>query len=141
LGECNTSPIFLGKQGKFSIENYPACQPARQHHGNFLAAHSNGQPFTKSFTTSAFLFLSMRSNKNPGENRANLAVHHPKTQGWPVHSLLNETFGFPLAAVQSPNGLVLHYFANNRYYHNHHLQMVEFICLNHNYFTFNHSSI
>ncbi|WP_455391678.1 hypothetical protein [[Eubacterium] cellulosolvens] len=34
----------------------------------------------------------------------------------------------PSAAVQSPDGLVLHYYANNRYYHDHHQMIVEFYC-------------
>ena len=36
----------------------------------------------------------------------------------------------PSAAVQSRDGLVLQYYADNRYYYNHHLKMVEFLCLN-----------
>ena len=35
----------------------------------------------------------------------------------------------PSATVRSPDGLVLYYFANNRYYHNQHQIVVEFFCL------------
>jgi hypothetical protein len=50
------------------------------------------QHLTKSFTASAFLHLPMLFCKNPGENRANLTVHRPKTQSKPAPVLFSLHF-------------------------------------------------